>query len=176
MELAELLARSQKGDKEAFARLAEHYQPYVWRVAWRLMGNREDAEDLAQEIWMKVFLQLPGFKGEAAFTTWLYRVAANTCKDALRRRSRQQETAWEEEIAVTVREDIEGELEIQQLLNQLPPEQRLILIYRDVQGFSYEEITAILRINPGTVKSRLARARQNLRQLWLSARERGREL
>lgn len=173
MELAELLLRSRQGDKEAFTRLAEQYHSYIWRVAWRFMGNREDAEDLAQEIWMKVFMQLPGYKGEAAFTTWLYRVAANTCRDALRQRYRRREESWEAEVPAPERLDIEGELDIQQLLNLLPPEQRLVLICRDVQGFSYEEIAALLGINKGTVKSRLARARQNLRQLWLAAGGKG---
>ncbi len=184
----ELLARSQKGDMEAFTILVERYQKMLYTIAFRFLGNPEDAGDAAQEALVRAFKNLPGFRGQCSFKTWLQHIIANICRDALRRMSRRPtlsldslreiegapwELAAEEE--VTSPEEVflarEGEDHIHQLIQALTPEYRLVVIMRDLQGFSYEEIATSLGCSIGTVKSRLSRARQFLRRHLIRERE-----
>ncbi|CEP66438.1 RNA polymerase sigma factor, region 2 [Moorella glycerini] len=184
----ELLARSQKGDMEAFTLLVERYQKMLYTIAYRFLGNHEDAGDAAQEALVRAYKNLPGFRGQCSFKTWLQHIIANVCRDALRRLSRRptlsleglQETEgvpWELAAgeAVTSPEEIilarEGEDHLHKLIQALMPEYRMVIIMRDVQGFSYEEIAATLGCSVGTVKSRLSRARQFLRQHLVRERE-----
>ncbi|GEA16847.1 MAG: polymerase sigma-70 factor, subfamily [Moorella sp. (in: firmicutes)] len=184
----ELLARSQKGDMEAFTLLVERYQKMLYTIAYRFLGNAEDAGDAAQEALVRAFKNLPGFRGQCSFKTWLQHIIANVCRDALRRLSRRptlsleglQETEgvpWELATwgGVPSPEEIflarEGEDYIHKLIQVLTPEYRMVIIMRDLQGFSYGEIATILGCSVGTVKSRLSRARQFLRQHLIKERE-----
>ncbi len=183
----DLVRRFQRGDDAAFDRLVEHCSSRVYNLAFRLVGNADDAQDLAQEAFLRVYHALPRFKGEAAFTTWLYRIVVNVCQDELKRRPRRPapfstldgedegpsfsdrltsgDTAEE---AVLQRERTQM---LQQSIARLPEAFRLVLVLYDVQGFSYLEIADILKMNVGTVKSRLNRARNLLRERLAPARE-----
>jgi RNA polymerase sigma-70 factor (ECF subfamily) len=180
----ELLSLCQGGDRDAFQVLVEKYQHKVYTIAYRFMGNEADASDLAQEAFIKVYRKLPTFRGESSFLTWLYHITANTCRDELRKRqnkgtvsldsfSTQQgdRTSRVEGVRTIVAgpeevlEAREAQRNLQIVLNQLPVEQKLILIMREIQGFSYEEIAHQLECSLGTVKSRLSRARGALREL-----------
>lgn len=184
----ELLSRSQRGDMEAFVLLIERYQKMLYTIAFRLLGNSEDAADAAQEALVRAYKNLPDFRGDCSFRTWLKYIITNICRDVLRRRKRRPTISLEGfqeaegvflEVAdrknLSSPEEIflarEGEDMIHKLLQLMNPEYRMTLIMRDIQGFTYDEIAAILGCSVGTVKSRLSRARQFLRQYLLKERE-----
>lgn len=174
----ELVQRFKKGEKEIFEKLVRRYQHKVYNTTYRMLGNREDAGDLAQETFIRVYQNLDRFKEKANFSTWLFRITTNLCRDQLRKRKREPATSsltnsgdGEQEILIPdnqyspekVSIEQERKREIQNQLGKLPLEQREILILRDIQDFSYHQIAEILKISPGTVKSRLSRARRSLR-------------
>ncbi len=180
----ELLARCRQGDLAAYDILMQRYEKKIYALCLRMSGNSFDAEDLAQEVFLKAFRALPNFHGQSAFSTWLFRIAANTCLDERRRRKRRPAALPLEKMLPTEDGEIRVEVpdkssdplaaalnremkdEIQELLDQLPPKQRSVVILRDLQGFSYEEISRMLKINMGTLKSRLNRARSQLGKLY----------
>ena len=180
----ELIDRARAGDEEAFASLVRDNEKRVYNLALRMTGNQEDALDLAQETFLNAWRGLRFFKGDSAFSTWLYRLASNACIDHLRRERRQAQ-------AVSISLDDEGEerqtdipderfcpeteLERQELrravergLEQLSAEHRQVLVLREIHGLSYQEIGQALDLEEGTVKSRIARARLALRKILLS--------
>lgn len=180
----ELIDRARAGDEEAFASLVRDNEKRVYNLALRMTGNQEDALDLAQETFLNAWRGLRFFKGDSAFSTWLYRLASNACIDHLRRERRQAQ-------AVSISLDDEGEerqtdipderfcpeteLERQELrravergLEQLSAEHRQVLVLREIHGLSYQEIGQTLDLEEGTVKSRIARARLALRKILLS--------
>lgn len=166
------------GDTNAFEELVLEYEKKVYNVALRMVNNQEDAEDITQEAFIKAYNSLSNFRGDSKFSVWLTRIVSNMCLDLIRRRGRRPT------ISLSV-EDEDGEsteLEIsdirqspetimdQQLtkdsvrrgLKQLPDEYREILLLREIQGLSYEEISAALDLEVGTVKSRIYRGRKKL--------------
>lgn len=171
----ELIKKSKSGDYIAFEELVHKYENKVYTVAYRFMGNHADACDLAQEAFIKVYQSLPRFRGDASFMTWIYHITANTCRDELRRRQNKHTLSLDDDsddsvaLKLMVASDDPGPEEliesmelgeqVQQCLNTLTEEYRLILIMREIQGFSYNEIANALEISLGTVKSRLSRAR-----------------
>lgn len=170
-----LIARAQKGDESAFEQLLDRYQKTVYHQAFRLLNDPEDAADVTQEVFLKVWKHLPSFRGESGFATWLYKLTDNAAIDLIRREKKRQGDASldDEEGAVFVPADptptAQQKLERQELhqavaegLQQLSEEHRRILVMREINGMSYEEIGSILDLSPGTVKSRLARARISL--------------
>lgn len=181
----ELVARAQRGDQEAFARLVEADQNKIYTLALRLTGHPEDAADLAQEAFLRAWRSLPSFQGDSSFSTWLYRLASNLCIDFLRREKRRKSAAAvslddEEENAPPLevpdhRFTPESELERRELraavargLSQLSDDHRQVLVLRELDGLSYAEIAARLELEEGTVKSRIARARLALRNILLA--------
>lgn len=176
----ELIKKCQQGDVEAFEKLISSYQKKVFTIAYRYMGTKEEAEDLAQEAFIKVFRSIKTFRGEASFSTWLFHIVSNVCRDALRKNSRKMVESLD--CAVTTEK---GEMQrevpdwslspepifenkelaqfIQSLIDQLTPEYKTVIIMREIQDMSYEEIAAELNCSLGTVKSRLSRARKALR-------------
>ncbi len=177
MQEKELVRLSQEGNEQAFASLVKKYETKVFRLAYSFTQEREASDDLAQEVFIKAYFALPKFKLKSEFGTWLYRIAINQIKDYLRKRKRQMKEisleatrespfVQEEERMRIEKEDIEKRQRdlVLQYLHTLPPKYQLILTLRDIQGFSYEEISRTLKISPGTVDSRLFRARQMLRK------------
>ena len=179
----QLVKRSLRGESQAFDELVEKYQNKVYSLAYRYMGNEEDAYDMAQETFIKAFRSLRTFKGDSAFSTWIYRITTNVCLDEIRRRKRRILTlSLDEPVATLDGNEVEKEIAdhsltadtiyekkefaqyIQTLLDQLKPEHKIVVILRDVMDLSYEEISVVLHCSIGTVKSRLSRARKILKK------------
>lgn len=184
----DLVLRSQNGELDAFEELVCRYERKVYTVAYRLMGNQDDAKDLAQEAFLRAFQSIKKFRGEASFLTWIYRITTNVCRDELRKRSRTSIESLDERITLDegevtkqfsspdpgpaeLYESKELQEKIQGLINTLSPEFRLALVLRDLQGFSYDEIAEQLECSLGTVKSRINRARNHLKERLLAERE-----
>lgn len=180
IEEKEWLKKATKGDAAAFEQLVLKYQTQVYNLCFRVMGNAEDAADMTQETFLKAWRNLESFHGEASFSTWLYRLASNTCLDQLRsirRRPVQSLTVTDtegEEQTMDVPDSApspedslinkeEREL-LQKAMRALDPQERQILTLRVVNDLSYTEISEVLDLKEGTVKSRLARARDHLRK------------
>ncbi len=173
-ELA-LIERILAGEHEAYAALVRAHQARLLRLCASLLGDATLAEDATQEIFFKAYQALRSFRGESAFSTWLYRIAANHCLDLLRKRRREQAESWETLVeesgeppydVLTTPADpktavANAEL-VQQALAQLSPEHRLILTLREIEGLSYQELTVALHCSLDAVKARLRRARQEL--------------
>ena len=171
------------GNTDAVEDIVREYERNVYNIALRMSGDREDALDISQESFLKAFHSLRSFRGDSKFSVWLYRIVSNTCLDFLRERKRRAEVPL-------VRGDDEGEAEQSEIpdeslapeallerkltrealrrgLESLPEDQRKILLLREIQGFSYEEIAEILSLESGTVKSRIFRARKKLCEFLL---------
>jgi RNA polymerase sigma-70 factor (ECF subfamily) len=184
--LDQLLEDARRGEVGAFNELVVLHQRQLYNVCFRTLGNAEDAADATQDAFLSAYRALGSFKGSAAgLRAWLIRIAINNCYDQLRRRQRRpadsldQATANENEPEGDAAERLadpaanpeqraltaETARHIQDAIDQLPPEQRLTVVLCDVQGLSYEEAAAAMSIELGTVKSRLSRARGQLRTL-----------
>ena len=173
-----IIRRVQHGDVNAFELLVAAYEKNVFNVAMQMLGNREDAQDMAQEAFLKAYSSLSSFRGDSKFSSWLYRIVANVCMDFRRRQSRRPSSSLtvEDEEGETLELDIADESQspeallerkltreaVRRGLASLPDEQRQILLLREIQGLSYEEIGEAMNLEPGTVKSRIFRARKKL--------------
>jgi len=175
----ELVRAAAKGNEEAFAQLVRLHENKVYHLALRLCGNPEDASDVAQEAFLSAWRGLPNFRGESGFTTWLYRLVNNAAIDHLRRGKKQRfdVSIDDEEAPVDTpdpapgpQEAAEGK-ELQQAvadgLRQMNEDHRQVLVLREIQQLSYEEIAQVLQLDLGTVKSRISRARNSLRKILL---------
>lgn len=157
---AELVRQHLLGDDRAFGVLVERHQRRVYNVALRMLGRPEDAADASQEVFLTCLRKLGGFRGDAAFTTWLHRVTVNACLDALRRRSRERATDDPPEGAEGDHADAAAAAaDVQRGLLAIPEEFRTVLVLHDLQGLPYEEVAEILGAPLGTVKSRIHRGR-----------------
>jgi len=183
-EDSELVKAFQAGDKAAFDTLVLRHKDKLYNLCYWFLGDGQEANDSAQEVFIKVFRSLRKFRFESAFSTWLYRIAANTCKNRLKSSEFRQK-------AKRVRFDNPGKIEdgqyaeeiqdktsspmielekkermmlIHKAIASLPTDQSTVVVLRDIEGLSYEEVANITGINSGTVKSRLSRARQQLRK------------
>lgn len=176
----ELIRKAKSGDEASFTILIEQCKTRAYNIALRYMRNEQDALDALQESFLKIFRHLESFQGDSKFDTWVYRIVVNTCNDMLRKNSRYATESLhavngEEEFAVELVDTAPQPWELMEqkeradfvlnCLNQLGDEQRSILILRDIQGFSYEEIGEMLDCSLGTVKSRINRARNRLKQI-----------
>jgi RNA polymerase sigma-70 factor, ECF subfamily len=183
----ECVRRIQRGDDAAFDRLVELCGPRVYSLAYRLVGNPEDAQDMAQEAFLRVYRALPAFKWESAFSTWLFRIVTNVCFDEIARRKNRPMPLTDlhngDDDAPPLKEQVssdtvEGTWEqreqrrmLQAAIASLPPTFRVVVVLYDIQGMSYQEIAQTLRLSLGTVKSRLNRARILLRTRLVEDRE-----
>lgn len=161
------------GDPGAFERLVVEYQHRVFGVALRMLGDRAEAEDVAQEVFLRVHRSVMAFRGEASLSTWLYSIASRLCLSRLsspaRRRARLTRPLRDESVRDSSDPAVDAERgELQAALAAaiagLPEERRIVIILRDVEGLSYEEIGAALDLEPGTVRSRLHRARMDIKE------------
>jgi len=183
-EDAILIRAFQGGDKAAFDEIVLKHQHKLFNLCYRFLGDYQEANDSAQETFLKVYRSLKKFRFESSFSTWLYRIAVNTSKNKLKSaeyRHKKKTVSLDNLVsqyngspAIKIQDETHSpamELEkkerirvIQEAINALPPEQKAVVTLRDIEGFSYEEIVEITGFNPGTVKSRLARARMDLRK------------
>ena len=179
-----LVERARQGNQDAFEMLVRQYEKQVYTLTLRMSRNREDALDLSQEVFLRVYRALPSFRGEASFSSWLYRLTYNACLDHARKTKKRQE------LSLSRWHDEDGEYETQlsderfspdkqwekkerlqaiaRAMDMLSPQHRAILTLREIQGLSYEEIALVLALPEGTIKSRLARAREALRNILTS--------
>lgn len=172
-----LLRRACKGDVQAFEELMQSHESRIYAIALRMMGNREDAQDCAQEAMVRIYRAMGSFKGQSALATWIYCITMNTCLDELRRRKARKVTSldslvdngWSPTDTGDTPEEHGLRVEKQNALNQaiqaLPDDMRAAIILRDVKGYSYDEIASILDANVGTIKSRISRGREKLREI-----------
>ena len=181
-----LVQRARSGDERAFRLLVERYQKKVYAVALGMVKDREEAMDVVQEAFVKVHRSLDSFKADATFYTWLYRITVNVCIDVIRRRGamRSDSVEFDERIAHDLSEAnlgavssqlgsnpektvLQRELgeKIQTALEQIPEKHRAILLLRELDGLSYEELAQVLDIPKGTVMSRLFHARAKVQKL-----------
>ncbi len=162
-----LLKRAQAGDTEAVERLIELYQDSIYAMAISFTRNQHQAEDLAQEAWIRVLRGLPKFRHDSKFSTWLYRVTMNTFLNAYRASKREQEVVGHLTVVDSERLPSEGgrvetHLDVQSAVRDLPIEFRSVVLLRFVADLSYKEIAAVLDVPLGTVQSRLNRALDKL--------------
>lgn len=174
----ELVSRVRNGDKDAFEKLVLENQKKVYNLALRMVGNEEDALDMSQEAFIKAYNSIAFFRGDSKFSVWLYRLTTNVCLDFLRSEGRKAHNS----LSYIGDEDEEKELEIpddrfspetiiekKELreavnigLKKLPEDYKTVLLLREIEGLSYEEIAETLSLEVGTVKSRIFRARKRL--------------
>lgn len=166
-----LIARCQQGDDDAFRELVERHKRFVFAVIARAVRDPSRAEELAQEVFLKVHRGLPYFRGEARLSTWIFRIAANVCAGARSDREVPFDTGEDGRLrrepggpdrAYT---DLELKDRLDKAMNQLAPQYRLIIQGHYLQGLKYEELAATLQLPLGTVKTHLHRAKQQLRRL-----------
>lgn len=177
-EEAQVIEQILKGDINAYEQLVTRYEKSVYNLALRMTDNAEDAADMAQEAFIKAYNSLASFRGDSKFSVWLYRIVSNVCLDFLRKQSRRpaMSLSVEDDDGEDVQLDVPDEsmspeslLErkltresVRAGLAQLPEDYRQILLLRELQGLSYDEIAQTLDIGVGTVKSRIFRAREKL--------------
>ncbi len=166
----DLVIAASKGDVEAFAKLVSDYSSLVYRVALRLLGN-DDAQDASQEVWVRVWRNIRGFRGESAFSTWLYRITVNTCLSIRQKQSRRDECELGDEVPYlseppggdadpeAVALNAERREEIQDALQHVRADHRAALVLRYMEGLSYAEIAEVLRVPDGTAKGWVSRGR-----------------
>ena len=178
-----LLQRAKDGDQAAFGELVTLYEKKVYALTLRMCKHPEDAAEAAQEAFLAAWQGLKFFRGEASFSTWLYRLASNACVDLLRRESRHRTAAGpslnDEEVYLdvadsapsphTIAESNELKQQIEEGLRALSPEHREVLVLREIHQLSYDEIAQTLSLDSGTVKSRISRGRKQLRNFLLKS-------
>ena len=178
MDETRLIQFAQEGDLTAFNRLVLDYQDVVYRVAYRIMGDSASAEDASQEAFISAFKSLQSFRG-GSFKSWLLRIVTNQCYDELRRYKRRPQSSLDElteesNAFAFMKSDAPGPeslhqrtevmMAVENCLQGLPDNQRVVAVLRDVEGYDYAEIAGITQVSLGTVKSRLNRARKKLQQ------------
>ncbi len=186
-EEEQLVSRASRGDAQAFAELVRKYEKLVYNLSYQASGNADDAFDISQEVFIKLYRSLDKFRGDCRFFTWLYRITMNTVKDYIRSQKRKKTVSLseydEEEDSPSATRDIPDETTeadpeemteikekrrlVRQAIAQLSEDHRTILTLRDMEGYSYEEIAEMLELEIGTVKSRLNRARQAVKEYLL---------
>jgi len=164
----ELVAACVDGTPEAFRELLSRYRKSALNLAYQMLGNGEDAEDAAQEAFVRVFQAVPRFRGQAAFSTWLYRIVTNLCLARMRRRRGDVdlETLGEPKAADSPSQQVTEGLLTRQVLQEMSPTLRAVLLLRVEGGLSYREMAEALGVPLGTVRSRLSKARIQFRKLW----------
>lgn len=184
-----LLLKAKEGDMVAFEELVLQHEKIVYNVALRMMNHSEDAKDISQEVFIKAYRSIANFDERSTFSTWIYRITVNTCIDEMRKRKGKQnlsldneledeEGTWKQEVADdgdTPEETLmrkEEKNEITMALNAISQDYKTVFILRDVRGLSYEEISEITGLALGTVKSRISRARNHLKEEIFKIRER----
>ena len=178
MDEKELIQQLKNGNEEAFNEIVERYSKKLYFLCLKMLQNEKDAEDTVQTIFLKAYMSISRFEEKSSISTWLYRIGVNVCTDLLRKRKKETVTSLysinseEEEYALEIpdeKENVEDAVikkerkqALYEAINTLKPKQKQFIILRDIEGLSYEEIADILKLNTGTVKSGINRARQAL--------------
>lgn len=177
----ELIRKVQKTrDKEAFYKLVKLYDGRVFSLAYRFLGNKEDAVELAQDVFLRIYRKINQYRFEALFVFWLQRITVNMCfnkirtykKDLLKRaadfdyRVETADNSHERGDPLFIMEEEEKKVFMRECLGKLPPVYRMVVLLKDIEGFSYEEIAKLTKSSMGTVKSRLSRGREELKSIF----------
>lgn len=178
-----IVKKAIKGNKNALEKLIIKYEKKVYNIAYQIFGNEHDANDMAQEVFIKVYKSLHKFNFKSTFSTWIYRITVNTCIDEYRKKSKNSKVEYMDETikqqdsiiqkqfidkGLTPEEEIiknENIKFVRESIDELKEDYRIIIILRDIKGYSYENIADILDISIGTVKSRISRARSKLKKI-----------
>lgn len=169
-----ILNASKKGDSTAFRKLVEYFQSYVFSLAMRFLGNEEDAKDVTQESFIRVWKHLKKYDSKSKFTTWLYKIVSNLCFDRLKTNARRQNIFSQNDFSMMHEKVDDSNLEqdavntelietIKNLARELTPQQRMVFVLSEFQELDIKEIAKILSISKGSVKSNLYYARKNIR-------------
>lgn len=170
MDEFELISRCKKNDENAFESLIKIYENKIYNLCYYILKNKDDAFDASQETCLKIYRFINKFKGDSKFSTWVYRVTYNTCLDYIKKK--RDELSYEDVFSTDTRaegridgliESKELKFEIKRSIMKLNNDFRTVIILRDIEGLSYQEIADILGIEVGTVKSRINRAREALK-------------
>lgn len=184
----EIIRRCQQGDQAAFEVLVRKFERRVFGLIYQMVRSPAEVEDIAQEVFTKLYFSLPQFRLEASFEAWLYRITVNQCYDFLRKRKREalvaeadlseEETRFFERFGSVTQApvlDVSKRLELRQtaerLLSALPPKDRSLLVLKEVEELSIEELTAIFKASASAIKLRLFRARNQLRSVYDKSRK-----
>ena len=176
-----LFSRAKEGDVQAFEIFIVNYEKLIYNAAYRMLPNSYDAQDIAQEVMIKVYKNISKCKNIASFKSWLLKIVHNTCIDEIRKRKNKTAISLDKELQgddgpmenqiLKDENTPESELmkkdaarQIQKAIENLPQDYRTVIVLRDVNGLSYDEIAKITGVNLGTIKSRIARARSNLQK------------
>jgi len=179
-----------RGNPEAFEKIVTTFEKKVYNIAYQMFGNEHDAYDASQEVFIKIYQKLSMFKFDSAFSTWLHRITVNTCIDLYRKNKRQTKENFSIDKEISTKDSsvsfqlvdsgltpeensiqIETVNEVRQGINELSEEHKAIIILREINQYNYNEIAEILDCSLGTVKSRLARGRNALKEIILKNRE-----
>ncbi len=188
MDTIELVNKAKAKDMKAFEELMLRYEKIVYNLSYRMMQNYDDAKDITQDVFIKVYQNLDKFNGESSFKTWIYRITTNTCLDELRKRKRKVTESLDEnldgekgEISKQIPDNSPSPEEsflntekariVKEALYSLQDDYKTIIILKDIKGLQYTEISEIMQISLGTVKSKLSRARKELRNILLKNKE-----
>ncbi|MFP3903721.1 MAG: sigma-70 family RNA polymerase sigma factor [Armatimonadota bacterium] len=181
--IEELVRRARQGDRDAFEKLVDEYKDKIYNYVARMLNDRDRAEDVAQETFIRAYTSLPNFRGASSFQTWLYRIASNLAIDTMRRRSyREGEFSLDETLQTRegeVQRQVEDEgpgpektiqneelrAQIEDAIVELSPKLRTVIVLYELQGLSYKEIAEVVGAPLGTIKSRLFNAREQLREI-----------
>jgi RNA polymerase sigma-70 factor (ECF subfamily) len=175
LDESDLIRRFKQGDHSAFEAIVRKYQDRIYNLCRYMLRDPRDAQDAAQDVFLKAYRALKGFMPDSSLYTWFYRIAVNTCLDYKRRRHREalrneplaEDLPSHEPLPEQHYESREVTETIQLALQKLPEKLRVVIVLREIEGCSYEEISQILRTSVGTVKSRISRARVELRRILL---------
>ena len=177
----ELIIKAGQGDMRAFREIYQRASGYVYTLAYRVTNTKHDAEEVTQDVFLRLHHSLGSFKFEASFKTWLYRIAVNAALNHAKKRNRvttrEVEEVYEDPATVTQPEAGKGleaeetEKKLKTMLDQLNPDQRACIVLREIEGMDYQEIATSLSININTVRSRLKRARETLMALGQAQKE-----
>jgi RNA polymerase sigma-70 factor (ECF subfamily) len=164
------IAACQQGEREAFDRLVERYQRDVYRLCYRYVNNHQDANDMAQDVFLKAYRAIGRFRGDSSFSTWLYRIAVNTCLNFRAARRLPQDELSDQiadggASAAERMHEAERSAEVRRAVSRLPEKQRATLILKIYQDLTHEEVAGILGSSVGTVKANLFHALANLKKL-----------
>jgi len=166
----ELIIKASEGDMNSFEEIYKSTSNFAYNIAFRVANNSKDAEEITQEVFIKVFKNLKKFRFHSSFKTWLYRISVNTAINFKKKISKEKDKRVDYEFALNTKpdhkeKDHDNESLVRFLLGRLSPEHRACVALKEIEGLSYEEISNILRININTVRSRLKRAREKLLSL-----------
>lgn len=184
----QLIKEAKSGSVEAFEELIKQCQKKVFNIAYKMTGSYDDANELAQEAFIRAYKSINKFKGDSLFSTWIYRITTNVCLDELRKRKNQKVISInedikynDEELKPQIKDESPGPEKIyerkefkslvKECIESLPPDYKTVIVLRDIEGFSYEEIAKIINCPEGTVKSRINRARKALREIFKNKKE-----